>query len=99
MLCAFDGPPRVVRLHGRGEAVPADELAGGRRGTIRIAVDRVSDSCGWGVPLMAYEGERPQRARWLATKDAADLRAYVRAKNGTSIDGLPAVDEPLPLAD
>jgi hypothetical protein len=99
MLCAFDGPPRVVRLHGHGEVVRSEELADGRRGTIRVAVDRVSDSCGWGAPLMAYEGERPQRARWLAQKTPADLRAYLRTKNGTSIDGLPAVDEPVPLAD
>src|SRR5215213_10194283 len=26
MLCAFDGPPRILRLHGRGEALlPGDE--------------------------------------------------------------------------
>ena len=99
MLCAFEGPPRVVRLHGHGAVVPTGDLGDGRRGTIRVAVERVSDSCGWGVPLMAFEGERPQRARWLAKKDEAELRAYVRTKNGTSIDGLPAVDEPLPLTD
>ena len=98
-LSAIEGPPRVVRLHGHGAVVPTGDLGDGQRGTIRVAVERVSDSCGWGVPLMAFEGERPQRARWLAKKDEAALRAYVRTKNGTSIDGLPAVDEPLPLTD
>jgi hypothetical protein len=96
MLCAFDGPPRVVRLHGRGEAVPAEDPGNGQRGTIRVAVDRVSDSCGFGVPLMAYEGERPQRAKWLAKKGPDEIRAYVRAKNAASIDGLPAVDAVFP---
>jgi pyridoxamine 5'-phosphate oxidase-like protein len=99
MLCAFDGPPRVVRLHGHGEVVPAADLGDGQRGTIRVAVDRVSDSCGWGVPLMAYEDERPQRAKWLAKRGPEELGEYVRRKNGTSIDGLPAVDEPLRLTD
>src|SRR5690348_4811336 len=25
MFCAFDGPPRILRLHGRGEVVPATD--------------------------------------------------------------------------
>jgi pyridoxamine 5'-phosphate oxidase-like protein len=92
MFCAFDGPPRIVRLHGRGEAVPTDDPGDGVRSTIRIHVDRISDSCGYGVPLMEYVGERPQRAAWLASKGADGVRAYVSEKNATSIDGLPALD-------
>jgi hypothetical protein len=92
MFCAFDGPPRIVRLHGRGELVTADDPAGGVRGTIRVHVDRIADSCGYGVPLMEYTGERPQRDAWLAKKGADGLRAYVGEKNAQSIDGLPALD-------
>jgi hypothetical protein len=91
MFCAFDGPPRIVRLHGRGEVLPTDDPGDGVRGTIRVHVDRVSDSCGYGVPLMEYVGERPQRDAWIAKKGAAGLREYVAEKNATSIDGLPAV--------
>jgi hypothetical protein len=92
MLCAFEGPPRIVRLHGRGEVVPASDPAdGGVRGVIRVHVERVADSCGYGVPLMEYAGERPQRDRWLATKGAEGVRRYVREKNAASIDGLPAI--------
>jgi pyridoxamine 5'-phosphate oxidase-like protein len=92
MFCAFDGPPRIVRLHGRGEAVPTDDPGDGVRSTIRVHVDRISDSCGFGVPLMEYVGERPQRAAWLANKGADGVRSYVGEKNATSIDGLPALD-------
>src|SRR3954449_10710790 len=92
MFCAFDGPPRIVRLHGRGELVTAADPADGVRGTIRVHVDRISDSCGYGVPLMEYAGERPQREAWLAKKGADGLRAYVAEKNAQSIDGLPALD-------
>jgi hypothetical protein len=53
-------------------------------------VERVSDSCGYGVPLMDYVGERPQRDLWLERKGPDGLREYVREKNGESIDGLPA---------
>ena len=91
MLCDFEGPPRIVRLHGRGEVVPADDVADGIRGSIRVHVERISDSCGYGVPLMEYVGERPQRDAWLASKGADGLREYVAEKNAMSIDGLPAV--------
>jgi hypothetical protein len=94
MLCAFEGPPRIVRLHGRGEVLPAaDPAVNGTRGVVRIHVERISDSCGYGVPLLDYVGERPQRAKWLESKGADGLREYVREKNAVSIDGLPAVSE------
>jgi hypothetical protein len=92
MFCAFDGPPRIVRLHGRGEVLAADDPGDGVRGRIRVHIDRVSDSCGYGVPLMEFVGERPQRDAWLASKGAAGVRQYVGEKNAVSIDGLPAVD-------
>src|SRR4051795_11173500 len=75
MFCAFEGRPRIVRLHGRGEVV-AHEDPGERgvRGVIRVHVDRIADSCGFGVPLMEYVGQRPQRDAWLASKDEESLR-------------------------
>jgi Pyridoxamine 5'-phosphate oxidase len=93
MLCAFEGPPRIVRLHGRGETVPAEDVGDGVRGVVRVHVDRISDSCGYGVPLMEYVGERPQREAWLDRKGADGVRAYVVEKNSVSIDGLPAFDQ------
>src|SRR5205823_11216139 len=67
MFCAFDGPPRIVRLHGRGDVVGGDP-ASGVRGVVRVSIERISDSCGYGVPLMELIGERPQREAWLARK-------------------------------
>src|SRR5690242_3937489 len=80
MLCAFSGPPRIVRLHGRGEIVAAgeerfEELIGrcafeqpavpaARRSIILVHVTRVADSCGYGVPLMTFEGSRPHADAW-----------------------------------
>jgi hypothetical protein len=91
MFCAFDGPPRIVRLHGRGEVLAGNDPGDGIRGAIRVHVDRVSDSCGYGVPLLEYVGERPQRKAWLAKKGAEGLREYVAEKNAVSIDGLQAL--------
>jgi predicted pyridoxine 5'-phosphate oxidase superfamily flavin-nucleotide-binding protein len=112
MLCAFEGPPKVFRLHGRGEVVvPGDarfeELlarAGfdapavdeARRAVIVVAVERIADSCGYGVPLMAYEEQRPHLDAWAEKKlrvgGAGALAAYREEKNSTSIDGLAALD-------
>ena len=57
---------------------------------IRVALERISDSCGFGVPLMELVGERSQRDRWLEQKGPDGLREYVVERNAESIDGLPA---------
>jgi hypothetical protein len=112
MFCAFDGPPRILRLHGRGEAlVPGDprfaellERCGfeepaipeSRRSIVLVDVTRVADSCGYGVPLMRFEGLRPHApksaAKRLRTGGEESLAAYQREKNAHSLDGLPALD-------
>lgn len=100
MFCAFAGPPRIVRLHGRGTVVlPGDgeweDLAArfppqpGARSVIKITLDRVSDSCGFGVPLMTYDKERGQLADWASRKTEDELADYRAKKNAASIDGLP----------
>ncbi len=102
MFCAFDGPPKILRLHGRGRGIePADEafpsLAAhfpsepGVRSIIDIEIVRISDSCGFGVPLYDFRGPRPQLIAWAEKKGPEGLADYQRAKNATSIDGLPAL--------
>lgn len=102
MFCAFEGPPRIVRLHGRGEVVePADEgfaaLAtafldtSGARSIICVHLHRISDSCGYGVPLYRYEGERTQLKAWVERKGPEGLLEYQRENNLESIDRLPGL--------
>lgn len=102
MFCAFEGPPRIVRLHGRGEAVLAghpryDELVGrfppieGTRSVILVRLSRVSDSCGYGVPLMDYVADRDQLPEWSRRKGLDGLDTYRAEKNSLSVDGLPGV--------
>jgi hypothetical protein len=104
MLCAFEGPPRILRLHGQGTVLPAEAVSfpgsvpppGTERAVIRVDVERIADSCGYGVPLMEYVGTRPQYPAWAETKvrkgGERALDEYVAEKNAVSIDGLPAVD-------
>jgi len=99
MLCAFEGPPRIVRLHGRGEVVvDPDPGAAGVRAVIRVHVERIADSCGYGVPELAFVAERPQRQLWLERKTPAGVRDYVRDRNDRSLDGLPAFTEVHPAS-
>jgi hypothetical protein len=100
MFCAFEGPPRIVRLHGHATVLPAtDPLAAhfdppehAVRSVIRIDVERIADSCGYGVPLMQFDGKRDQYDAWV-DKKARDggFDEYIAEKNAVSIDGLPAV--------
>jgi hypothetical protein len=110
MFCAFDGPPRILRLHGRGEAIfPADErfaalqahlrlenlsIDEAQRALILVQVTRIADSCGYGVPLMSYEGMRPHHAassaKKVRVKGADGYRDLQRERGATTIDGLPA---------
>lgn len=112
MLCAFEGPPRILRLHGRGEVVTPDDgrfaellercafdepaIEESRRSIIVVDVSRIADSCGYGVPLMSYEGEREHARKWAEKKMRVGGREaiadYQRTKNAESIDGLPALE-------
>ncbi len=102
MFCSFAGPPNIVRLHGRGEAIePADSRfashaalfppAASARAVIVVHVERASDSCGYGVPLYEYQGERAQISAWAAKKGPEGLVQYQKDKNARSIDGLPGL--------
>ena len=103
LFCAFEGPPKIVRLSGGGTVLQAhhpsfDELVAqfprrtGTRAVIRIAVDRIADSCGYGVPRYRYEGDRPQLLEWAERKGGEGIAAYQREKNVHSIDGMPGLE-------
>ena len=116
MLCAFEGPPKILRLHGRGELLAPgdprfdeliercdfDELGPpeARRAVVVVHVERIADSCGYGVPLMSFEGQRPHHEAWADKKlrvgGPEAIVDYQRQKNSRSIDGLPAVEAPEP---
>jgi len=104
MFCMFEGPPNIIRLHGHGRVIephlpefrelaskfPAYETT---RAIILVDVTRVSDSCGFGVPLMKYAGDRDQHFAWARKKGQDGLKTYKRERNRRSIDGLPGLAE------
>ncbi len=113
MWCAFQGPPNIVRVHGTGEPVFRDdprfaELLGrfgavdhtqhGLRAIIVVTAELVRDSCGYAVPFMSYDEDRPLHAKRFSRDDDASLSAYFAKKDhiATSLDGLPGLPLPLP---
>ena len=100
MFCAFEGNPKILRLHGRGRVVGPDspqwaELSPhfptlpGMRQIIVADILRVQTSCGFGVPLMTFAGDRDALAHWALAKGEEGLVRYREQKNRVSIDGLP----------
>ena len=102
MFCALEGPPRILRLYGRGDVVEPgdaewDALAGhfpsypSARSVIRARLHRIADSCGYGVPTYRYEGERQQLSQWAEKKGAEGIASYKKERNRKSLDGLPGL--------
>lgn len=103
MFCAFEGPPRILRLYGQGEVLLPGEagfaaLLGlfpafpGVRSIIRVRIERAATSCGYAIPRMAYQEERDTLEKWCERKGPEGIARYQREKNARSIDGLPALE-------
>ena len=102
MFCAFQGPPDILRLYGHGRVLEPHEAefvtlakhfpeCENARSIILVKVTRVQDSCGYGVPLFKFEGERTQLQAWARHRGVEGLKAYRAEKNSKSIDGLPGI--------
>ncbi|NNN22549.1 MAG: pyridoxamine 5'-phosphate oxidase family protein [Acidimicrobiales bacterium] len=104
MFCAFVGPPRIVRIHGSGSVIKRDEPSFaemiyhfkdpatiGARSIVVVESERISDSCGYGVPLMDFVSHRDQMNDSASRKGEDGIRKYWMEKNQTSIDGLPGL--------
>ncbi len=102
MFCSFEGKPNILRLYGRGRAIeptdaefpallPQFAPPSPPRAIIVLDITRITESCGFGVPLYQYQGERDQIQQWAERKGPEGIRAYQCQKNALSIDGLPGL--------
>ncbi|MBZ4017004.1 pyridoxamine 5'-phosphate oxidase family protein [Streptomyces purpurogeneiscleroticus] len=95
MWCAFEGPPNIVRVHGRGEPVFRDDprweellahfpdidgSAHGLRAIIVVTAELIRDTCGYGVPFMTYDEDRELHRSRFARETDESLDAYFRKK-------------------
>jgi hypothetical protein len=103
MFCSFDGPPNILRIFGSGtvhlrnsdgfeELRPLFPERRAIRSIITADIERVQDSCGFGVPKMEFIEDRNRMDTWAANRTDDDIAEYWIEKNSVSIDGLPALD-------
>ena len=99
MFCALEGSPLILRLYGRGRVVEPgdpewDGLIGGfptlpgTRSVVVLEVDRITDSCGFGVPRYEYREQRNKLIEFARKKGPAGMERYKAENNLKSIDGL-----------
>lgn len=100
MFCSFEGAPLILRLYGRGHTIlpgspqweeyaPHFTIYPSTRQIIVAEIDLVQTSCGFGVPLYTYAGERDIHFEWAEQKGKEGLAGYIRQNNLESLDGLP----------
>ena len=100
MFCAFDGPPKILRLYGKGKTVlPGDHewdeiskqfrILPATRQIIVAEIIKVKSSCGFGIPYYNYTGERDHAIKWAEKKGEDGVEEYKKEKNMVSMDGLP----------
>jgi len=100
MFCAFDGAPNILRLYGSAHALHPPDAAWpelisrfpslpGARQLFDMEVDLVQTSCGFGVPLMDYQGDRRELTVWAEKQGDEGLKDYRARKNRLSLDGKP----------
>ena len=103
MFCSFDSKPLILRLHGRGvvyqpgddqyeSMVARTQRSLGIRALVNVEIERVSTSCGYGVPVMDFVSHRATMEDWLQRKGEDGLKDYRKKNNLTSIDGLAGLD-------
>ncbi|MFL0162289.1 pyridoxamine 5'-phosphate oxidase family protein [Aquirufa salirivi] len=100
MFCSFDKTPNILRLYGKGfvvlpnsplweEYAPHFTIYPSTRQIIVGKIDLVQTSCGYGVPMYEYQGERDIHFTWANQMGSEKLEQYMVEKNMTSLDGLP----------
>ena len=100
MFCSFSDNPLILRLYGQGHVVRPHahewnhyvsffDLLPGTRQIIVLDIEQVQTSCGFGVPLLDYQGDRQTLLDWAKAKGDEGIRQYQQQKNQRSIDGLP----------
>jgi len=100
MFCAFEGDPKILRLYGHARAIHQrdrewEELlalfpeTNGARQLIDMQVDLVHTSCGFGVPLYDFVGQRGELTRWIEKKGPEGIADYWQDRNAESLDGKP----------
>ena len=105
MMCAFNGPPKIFRFYGTGNVVEPHDARFGEllarfpaqpsaRNIIEVFVDRIIDSCGFGVPQYEFQKNRDSFDNYYGSQSDQEIAAFRQQRNVASLDGLPGLTFP-----
>ena len=100
MWCSFTKTPMILRAYGQAVLIhPRDKAWDeliihfpkriGSRQILDANIDFVLKSCGFGVPLYDFVGDRDTLRRWEENKGMEGVRKHWEDKNQLSTDGKP----------
>jgi Pyridoxamine 5'-phosphate oxidase len=100
MWCSFDRHPLILRAYGDAVAVHRRDAAWrelialfpplpGARQIFDLHVNMALRSCGFGVPLFEFVGQRDTLIRWADNKGEEGLRTFWQERNQWSLDHKP----------
>ena len=100
MWCSFDATPIILRVYGEATIVhPRDDAwdeftalippISGARQYLDLNIDFVLKSCGFGVPLYDYVGDRDTLVNYTEKLGEEGLAKFWAERNQVSIDGKP----------
>jgi len=100
MFCSFEKKPLILKIYGTARVMHRDDAEWddmlalfppmpGSRNVFDMTVEMAMTSCGFGVPLMEFQAERPTLTDWATKKGEPALITYQEEKNQISLDGFP----------
>jgi hypothetical protein len=98
MFTSFEKEPLILKIYGHARVIhPYDKRwqemcqhfkeEVGMRQFFEMDVELIITSCGYGVPLFSYKGERKTLQKWNQQKGQKGIENYWRDKNQISLNG------------
>jgi hypothetical protein len=106
LFCNLEsGAPKILRLYGTARFTVKEEVepsllrqfpteitsSFGFRAIFILKVERISTSCGYSLPVMAFEKHRKILEEYTEKAGEEGMKDYCLKKNSFSIDGLPSL--------
>lgn len=98
MFCAFEGRTKILRLYGQAKTLHVGDKAWetmavhfphypSARQIYDMQIESLQTSCGFGVPLFEYQGNRELLNEWAQKRGEDGIKDYWTSRNAISIDG------------
>jgi len=98
MMCSYEGEPLILRIYAKVKVIQEKDNewesyirefkdTKGARQVFELLIESVNSSCGWGVPLYEYQGQREKLSNYIENSTKEDHIKYMKKNNQLSFDG------------